>query len=414
MTRKSTTGFIGYALVAASVWLSWEVLKPPVIERAPPALAIRIAAASPTVLARAAEGELQAGRDDNAEVLAAGSLAKAPFNVRALRVLGLARARQGDEASADDLLTLAGNWSLRDDPAHAWLIGRRLRQGSYSGAFAHADTIARRRPTDAEPVFNLFASAGVNDPRALPALATIVGANPSWRPHFLTYLIERPDTDQLLLSLAIALEGSRGALTDGELQQVYRNWFAERRITAMHFLRNRIGRPGARTVHNGDFTTPDDRQMLPFGWRLAPGPGWNVAIAEDDLDPENFALRAEYDGYANGILAEQPLFLTAGAHVLQGRLRVEAGGSTGSRLKWTVVCLESGQTIADVGADAPDSDGWRSFRTIFTVPDAGCTVQLLHLATNAGDRRVFNLAWFDDLTVRRRVGAPSRAGDREP
>ena len=126
-STRGVTQHIGYGLLALSVWLAWEVLKAPVAARAPPSIGVRIAATSPEVLRRAAEAEFTAGRPGNAEALAEESLVRAPFNARALRVRGLAAAEAGETEQADQLLTLAGNWSLRDDPAHAWLVEYRLR-----------------------------------------------------------------------------------------------------------------------------------------------------------------------------------------------------------------------------------------------------------------------------------------------
>ena len=136
---------ISYGLIAVAVVLAWQIILQPLSQRAPVETAIRLAPGSPLVLRRAAESELAAGRVDNAAALSREALSRSPFDVRALRVFGLTEARAGREDEADDILTLAGNWSLRDDPAHAWLVERRLRSGDYVSAFAHADTLVRRR-----------------------------------------------------------------------------------------------------------------------------------------------------------------------------------------------------------------------------------------------------------------------------
>ncbi|MGV8930453.1 MAG: tetratricopeptide repeat protein, partial [Brevundimonas sp.] len=136
---------VSFGLIVGAVVLGWQIALQPLMQRAPVEAAIRIAPTSPLVLRRAAEAELGADRNDNAAVLGREAFARSPFDVRALRVVGLTEARAGREDQADDILTLAGNWSLRDDPTHAWLVERRLRQGDYSSAFAHADTLVRRR-----------------------------------------------------------------------------------------------------------------------------------------------------------------------------------------------------------------------------------------------------------------------------
>ena len=86
---KARSGVAGFALVAGAVVLAWSIVLQPVIERAPPELAARLAPNSPLVLRRAAEQELLAGRSDNALFLAREALSRAPFDPRALRVVGL-------------------------------------------------------------------------------------------------------------------------------------------------------------------------------------------------------------------------------------------------------------------------------------------------------------------------------------
>lgn len=398
MVRLSRS-WLGYGLIIAAVWAGWEMIKLPVSERAPPAVALRIAPTSPGTLARAAESELLADRNANARHLAEDSLVRAPFNVRALRVLGLTEARAGRDQAADNLLTLAGNWSLRDDPSHAWLVERRLRQGSYGSAFAHADALARRRPGSAEPIFDLFATAAIADSRALSALVELFALQPPWRQVFLTYLIERPDTDDVLLSMAVALDRADKPMTDGEIQQLYQNWFAERRISAMLILRDRIGRPVDRPLQNGDFGTPEDQQILPFGWRIAALSGGAVSRIEDDLDQENFAIRAEHNGREAGVLMEQAMFLAPGRYVLRGRSRVESAAETGARQIWRAVCLESGAVIGEVRPGEENTEAWTSFSAAFTVPAVGCTVQLLNLFAPPDPRRRHEVVWHDDIAV---------------
>ena len=128
--RVGVEAVASYGLIVAAVVLGWQIAIQPLMQRAPAQLAIRVAPGSPLVLRRAAESELAARRIDNAAALSRDALVRSPFDVRALRVLGLTEARAGREDQADDILTLAGNWSLRDDPAHAWLVERRLRRGA--------------------------------------------------------------------------------------------------------------------------------------------------------------------------------------------------------------------------------------------------------------------------------------------
>lgn len=400
--------YAAYGLTVAAVWLGWEIVKGPVIERSPPALAVRVAPGSPEVLRRAGEAELVAGRADNAASLAEASLVRAPFNARALRVLGLATARQGAADRADAILTLAGNWSLRDDPAHAWLIERRLRQGSYGSAFAHADTLARRWVDGNERIYNLFTTAVLADQRALPALAAAMARKPPWRAGYIHYLIQRPDGDAVLLALGLALAKSPSGYDNDELSWIYQSWYGENRFEAIRALRTGVGRPGRLDdVQNGDFTTPAEETLFPFGWRLDPASGLSAAVMEDDVRPDEVALRVEYDGYASGVVTEQILMLPPGTRVLTGQERVETSPDT-SRLRWRITCVESGQVVGAqaVGPARPGATEWRPFRLPLVIPSAQCQVQRLRLETDPGDRRATTIAWFDKL----RIAAPATDG----
>jgi len=400
---------LSYVLIAASVWLGWEVLKAPMVDRAPPRLALRLAPGAPEVLRRAAEGELLQEDWKDAAWLSDRSLGAAPFNARALRVRGLAEARTGDPRRADQLLTLAGNWSLRDDPAHAWLVEHRLRQGSYASAFGHADTLARRRRDLHDQVFDLFSTAALEDSRAIPALVDLLAADPPWRTAYLVALQRKEDADALLLSLGVALQATKAPLTDAELSRIYRGWVRERRYAAVGALRRELGRPAlAPEVQNGDFSLPVEAQLSPLGWTLGAAAGLVVQITEDDLAPENRALRIDFDGYRTAPVASQLLLLQPGAYTFSVRYRRENVSS--ASFEWVLTCVEGGAPLmrsrlpeTTRGADTE----WRDLRADLKI-STGCTAQRLRLAPRAADRRAPLAVWFDDVAIQ--PSAESRSG----
>lgn len=404
-TRSRGRSILGYALVAAAVWLGWEALKVPVIDRAPPALGLRLSPGSPSLLRRAAEDELLAQEWDDAAFLADQSLSEAPFNARALRVRGLAAARTGNLEQADELLTLAGNWSLRDDPAHAWLVEHRLRQGSYASAFAHADTLARRRRDLQEEVFNLFTTAAIQDPRATPHLVRLLAATPPWRRAYLDSLQRRDDGDALLLSLGVSLQSTSARLSDGELSQIFRSWAAERRFSAARLLRERLQRPPLEpAVQNGRFSEAADAQIQPFGWSFPASAGLVTQIIEDDLQEGNTALRVDHDGYTGRTVAVQLLLLSPGRYTLAGRYRPEIRSE--ASLEWALNCVEGGDSLILLrvpGVGRTPATGWSPLSGAVDVP-LGCTAQYLVLSTRPSDRRSPLVMWFDDIEIR---GSPA-------
>ncbi len=316
---------LSYGLIIGAVVLGWQMAIQPLMLRAPVEVAIRLAPASPLVLRRAAEFELSAGEVDNAAALSRDALARSPFDIRALRVLGLTEAKAGRDDQADEILTLAGNWSLRDDPAHAWLIERRLRRGDYTSAFAHADTLVRRRRDIQPQVFQLFTAAGTEDTqRALPVLARLLSTQPPWRGEYLGTLSQTDDELGLFASLGFLLEVSRAPLVNEELGRLYIILLDRGQYEAIRTIRERLRRPSPfLAVTNGDFA--DTAAPEPFQWRLLQKAGIAAEIVDDDLQPTNPALRVDYNGYATGTIAEQLATLSPGVYRFASAVRVENG-----------------------------------------------------------------------------------------
>ena len=388
-------------LVVICIWLGWQIIQTPLLERGPASFAIRVSPWSPEVIRRAAEQELLANRHENAAALARESLRRAPFNARALRVVGIAESRAGNDVLADQLLTTAGNWSLRDDPAHAWLTEYRLRNADYRSAFAHADTLARRRVDLHTQLFNLFTTAAATDPRAIPPLIQAVGENPSWRTAYLISLYEREDGDSVLFALAAGLQRTSAPLDNDELGRLYQTWRFQRRIPAIRQLRNTLNRPPASLrLIDGDFsaTLPP---LLPLGWELRREAGVEVEITRDDLDPGNTALRVLQSGEDPAMLAEQMVILPAGAYSLEGRWRVERPEG-GRRVSWSMSCFEGGEPIAQMmfpPANTPPNHRWQAFRLSIEIPERNCSAQWLRLDGTGGKQGQSLGMWFDDLAL---------------
>lgn len=392
----NSSALIGYGVAAVSVFLAWEVLKAPVIRRAPPSLAIRLSPTSPEALSRAAEGELNAGRLENARGLADEALQRAPFNARTLRVRGLVAAKLGQEATADQLLTLAGNLSLRDDPAHGWLVERRLKQGNYGSAFAHADTLVRRRDELQPQVFSLFTQALETDPRAVAPFAQIFSAHPPWRADYLTYLMERPAADPVLLMLARAMQHTPGPLSRDELMLIYRSLLAEGRVSGILYLQEHLRQPDPRSpLQNGSFDKAEADRLPPLDWQFGSEAGVFGEIVERIDDPSNPALHVQYDGRGNTPPVYQLIALPPGRHRLSGVQQLEAGQR--EALRWVARCVGSEQAISEPSS-APNPS-WSAFSMTITVPASGCSAQWLRLEPRSADRRQITSVYYDQMAI---------------
>jgi hypothetical protein len=398
--RADVARLMPHALTVGAVVLGWQIVIQPFMQRAPVEAAIRIAPASPLVLRRAAESELAASRNDNAASLARDALGRSPFDVRALRVVGLTEARAGRLDDADQILTLAGNWSLRDDPAHAWLVEYRLRRGDYASAFAHADTLVRRRVDIRPQVFRLFTVAATSDPqRVVPVLANLLAASPPWRTAYLSSLYTTTEHLPTAASLAIMLQSSRAPLTTPELQQFYVQAMAKGQIGILKTVRARLNRPASgAALTNGDFSDPTAPE--PFQWSLIQKAGATAEVMPDDTDPSNPALRVEYDGYTAANFARQRVFLDPGRYQLQARSRTESGDPAG-RMEWSLTC-DPGDTSLLSGSAVPTSrtsnGAWSQSVMNFSIPQ-GCHSQWLNLRGRPLDHRSPMVVWFDQIAV---------------
>lgn len=389
-----------FALTVGAVLLGWQIVVQPFVVRAPVEAAIRIAPGSPTVLRRAAEAELAAGRVDNAAELARDALGRSPFDVRALRVVGLTEAQAGRRDVADDILTLAGNWSLRDDPAHAWLVEHRLRSGDYASAFAHADTLARRRVDIHPQIFELLSVAASADPqRVLPVLAQLLVVDPPWRSAYLSSLNGTNEGLQTAARLAILLQSGPKPLTNAELERFYQQSFEKGQIGLLTTVRNRVNRPAAdAAVTNGGFDDPT--APAPFQWTLIQKAGAVAQVMADDLDKDNQALRVEYDGYSAADIARQRTFLPAGQYRFRAASRPESGDPAG-RMEWVITCATDGTRLAStpaIRATAPGVTSWTVSTVDFSVTTR-CPSQLIELQGLALDRRTPMAVWFDRVSI---------------
>lgn len=395
-------GWIPYVAAALCIWLGWQCIQMLLAQRSPPALAVRVAPRSPVALGRAAEQELIARRPENAEFLAFAALGVSPFDVRALRIAGLATAENGNTAAADQRLTLAGNWSLRDTPTHAWLISQRLRQGSYTSAFAHADTIARRSADAQAGIFNLFTTAALSDPRSVPVITGLVGKRPPWRWAYVKSLVETKGGDAVLAAMAVSLKDTDGRFQQDELQLLFGRWLAEGRIPAIAWLRGQLT-DKVVLVENGDFSAVDGTP--PFSWRLIPASGVTEDIVEDDLRAGNTALRVEASGWVPDRMVEQLLLLPPGAYSLKGEWRPETAAEQRG-FEWRVHCFEDSREIGVWRTPATEaSDKWMAFRTDVVVPATGCTAQWLQLRAWSREEGGRAASWFDRLSVAPAAGS---------
>lgn len=390
-------------LSVAACGLAIAVVQAAVVRTADPGWAVEVSPRSAIALNRAADAA--SGRQDLADAgsLARRSLRLQPFDAAALRNVGLAEAERASRAGvsldrADDLLTLAGNWDLRDDPSHIWLLSHRLGQQDYSSAFGHADTLLRRRTDAQEVMFKLLNVSALGNPSAAAALVDLLRRQPNWRSSYWAGLSRSAagEDQALAATLSLGLSAGEGKLTEAELFQLYAGLVTRDRLPLLIFLRQAHGVPPLTpAVVDGSF---EGKTPAPFGWTLATGPNTQVQILGDDARDHESALRVDHRGISRVTLANQLLLLEPGPYKLRFEQRVEEGRGS-LDLAWRVVCRSGGQPLVEQRLTGTDPGLWRSQETTFSIPAEGCAAQRLELVTRPRDVGTPVSVWFDHLQI---------------
>lgn len=391
--------WVGPAVLGlAGLALGWAIVVQALIQVAPTRLALAVAPDSPSATADAAQDAYTAKQTPRAAALARRSLALQPFDVVALRVAGLADAARNGADHADQTMTLAGDWSLRDQLSQAWLFGQRLRHRAYGSAFAHADALMRMDSDILPPMFKLFDEIVSYDPKALGALGQRLASGPPWRQAYFESLGGDPQRQLIAAELATGLAASPHPATRPELSALLANLVVQQRYALADQVWRRVGgAEAARAPADGGFNAPQTPD--PFGWRITGGEGATVQILEDGEERGERALRVDYDGYSNPTLVKAFMALGPGPRRLTGRLRSDL--ATGAdQLGWVVSCADDGRPLAEARGPASAQPGaWASFSETFTVPPTGCAGQWLTLAPYPGERPNPTTVWYTDLAV---------------
>ncbi|HWU73541.1 MAG TPA: hypothetical protein VN137_08640 [Sphingomonas sp.] len=329
-------------------------------------------------------------------------LEHSPYEVVALRNIGIITASNDDEKGAAKLLDIAARLSLRDYLTHAWLLDHRFRTNAVASAVTEADILLRQDDQN-WPVILPALIALTRDPRIIDPLARVLATRPYWRGTFVTRLgSDNPYPDSTLALLnrlkAIGSPASREELDPyfirmaGRLSptQLFAQWVA--------LLPPSAQLAGKRLLREGDFAGLD--ASPPFGWRLYPADG---VYAERSTGPAGMgsALYVSYSGERETVFANQELVLPAGHYRFTGRVYAEDAIDAGV-FRWSIVCMTKGATGVLGTAPVNPMPGQLSRYSVdFDVP-RGCDQQQLALMGTARDTTFDTLAiYVDGLDITR-------------
>lgn len=326
-----------------------------------------------------------------------------PLNARALELLGILAANDGDASRAATLMSAALKRSKRSPAALYFCMSQKLAAGEIQEAVALADALLRIRPlavSSIAPILIRIAAETEGANRIADALAR----SPPWRARLFRFLNSDPTFASGTLGILLALKNSPEPPTEQEIDPFL--WalaaHGKYRLAYAAWLQllplDSLGE--AKFLFNGSFQFPPTSS--PFDWRMPGGDGLIAEIAPSGEEPGKNALSLVFGG---GRVEFNPvseiLVLPAGRYLLSGILKGEIAGQRG--LKWQVACVApaSQNVFAETPTILGEFAGWTPFSLPFEVPPA-CTAQIVRLildAHSASERLVSGSVAFTELTI---------------
>ena len=319
-----------------------------------------------------------------------------PYEVVALRNIGIITASNDDEKGAARLLGVAARLSLRDYLTHAWLLDYRFRTNEVAPAVKEADILLRQDEQN-WPVIIPALIALSRDPRIIDPLARTLATRPYWRGTYLTRLGSDNSFPDATYTMLTRLKAIGSAAAKEELDPYFIK-SADRLSPAQLFAQwVALLPPGAESagkglLREGDFAGLD--ASPPFGWRLYPADG---VYAERSTGPAGMgsALYVSYSGELETIFANQQLVLPPGHYRFAGRVYAEDAIDAGV-FRWSIVCMTKGATgVLGTAPVNPQPGQLGRYAVEFDVP-AKCDQQQLALTGTARDTTFDTLALYVD------------------
>lgn len=337
----------------------------------------------------------------DAATLARRAVSLSPLQVPAISAYAAARELTGQAREAELIMQLAGQLGWRDGLTQLWLCAHRLAERDYGGGVARCDALLRRLTGDARftpLIFSLLMNAA-RDSGGLHPLVDRLATSPPWRTEFLGYICSHSRDIGASFSLLNVLKHTGSPPTVSEIGCFVQRLIAEHRFADADRIWQRLaypGRPGGQFVHDGSFVGAP--VPVPLGWTLSNGVGWSVAMAPFDANPQQNALRVEYDGFSVPQPVRQLLVLGPGNYAFSADVYAESAIGA-EDFGWLVTCYSAPRALARIKVGDPVAGRWQHLDGFLHVPAADCPAQWLDLDAQAGDERTDAIVWFAHVSV---------------
>lgn len=377
--QRGAGGWLAILLaLLLSAFLVWQIVRATVsnaLTRRNPVAAAVVAPDNPRVAFELAMLEFTAAggairpetRERALKAMASAPLAYEPFFIAAVDAL-----TRRDEANAQKLLLEARHRNPRSRYARLLLLDGYLRAGKVDDATIEMGALLNLIP-EAGGVLTGELARLARTPATEAPLTQALKRHPGPRNHVLENLAQSGADPDLILRIARAVPPPPGGQAGGEWQvKLIASLVARGEVDRAYGMWREFSSPRAPTRATGLYD-PDMRGLpglAPFNWTFP-----TSAAGAADRSPTG--LQVEYYGRDGGDLASQLLMLAPGRYRLAFVAEGSADGA-GSRLAWTVTCLQSKEGVAEIALRNVDSSP-RRIAGEFAIPAQGCSAQWLKL-----------------------------------
>jgi tetratricopeptide (TPR) repeat protein len=325
-----------------------------------------------------------------------------PAEGRAYAALGRVLEIRGEAEQARRAMETASRLSPQRSDVQMEVAAYWMRQGNLDRALAHWNTVLRHRPDLYARVFPaLLQLAG--DPAHQAAFLPLLKQDVPWWPAFFIHAAANaPDVNTVRVLFSLQHGGPNAPTSDMLRAYLARlqkegDWMEAWFVWLNSLTKEQIGKLGY--LYNGSFEAPISN--LGFDWIVKKDSAMSLDTAATYETSGERALRVSFRGLRVKFQhLYQYLMLPPGKFHLQGRVRPD-NLQAEQGMQWALYCLGNDTPVA-VTDRFRGSDQWTRFRTEFSIPPAGCPVQMLRLELAGTIRLDFDASgtiWFDNLGI---------------
>jgi hypothetical protein len=284
---------------------------------------------------------------DEIVVISKASLTSGPLDSRALRLLGLKAASQGNSNQATVLYDLSQRVTRRDVLTQTVLIQEAVNQERLQAALHHYD-VGMLTSYNVRPIFLPILANGLEDGQIRKALRPYIKSGRNWLPDMIKFVV---DGDQNADFLAAAIIEAGGLPAN---EEIYRGGEASilqaltrtKKFSVIPLFFSAIPNAPVEILHSAAITPDSTNELFqPVSWRFSDDISASAQLEAIDNGP-NLAVTFVLNEGTSGIVAQKLIFLKEGRYQFTSNLRsmtLNAGISAG----WQVVCADGGKTVAE-------------------------------------------------------------------